>query len=82
MADTAPAKECQEWEATMTKTTPTGIPIEHCGPCGYSHAVNRPHCANCRRASLFAAHETGLCLPCRHSTAGQTDIFQQLKEIQ
>lgn len=66
----------------MTRTTQTGIPIEHCGPCGYEHAVNRPHCVNCRRASLFAAHETGLCLPCRHSVEGQTDIFQQLKEIQ
>ena len=64
------------------RTTPTGMPIEHCGPCGYEHPVTTPHCANCRRASLFAAHETGLCLPCRHSLEGQTDIFQQLKEIQ
>lgn len=37
-------------------TTPTGIPITHCGGCGRRHPVTRKHCSTCGSPSLFS-HE-------------------------
>lgn len=62
------------------KRTMTGIPIEHCRPCGYEHPVTREHCVECAAASIFVTQETGnLCYQCQQ-LPNQTDIFDQLKE--
>lgn len=34
-------------------TTPTGIPIQHCGTCRHTHPITRRHCARCGLATLF-----------------------------
>lgn len=44
-------------------TTPTGMKIQFCYPCGYAHPVGRSHCTRCGRASLFI-NDAGTCLHC------------------
>lgn len=65
----------------MTRTTPAGIEIRLCGRCGYEHPVTRRHCITCDCPSLFIDPDTNLCVQCGQLPK-QTDIFQQLEEIQ